>query len=246
MSKNKREDNYGPSPVLMWIFVIILLAVLFLLINSSLFNVTEISVEGNKRFTGQEIITASGITTDINIIHIDEVEVKQKIEQNAFIQVEDIVRVFPTKIVIKVSERTPAAQIAVANGDFYVIDAKGIALGLNRAQDSSLPTIYEMDIVQPEYGKNIISSPKEKIDNLLYILNAVEKYSLEGKITGINLKNPQEIALTYEGKYTIQMFDGYGAEQKLKHIEVIVESVKDELEKGKVLYLNSEGGHYIK
>ncbi len=61
-----------------------------------------------------EIIDATGIDTNTNIFILDEKKVKAKI-QNAFsdnaIKVNDIVREFPNKVTIKISERTPLFKI---------------------------------------------------------------------------------------------------------------------------------------
>ncbi len=246
MSKRKeqRKENLGPSPILMWIFVFILIVVFFLLVNSSLFNVTSITVEGNNRFSQQEIINASGIDYNTNIIHVDEAQAKTNIEQNAFIVVEDITRTFPTGIVIKVRERSAVAQIGTVNG-YYVIDKEGIALGLNNTADSSLVVVYNMGIAEPQYGKQIQSDSAEKMESVFSVLTAMEKYDLVYKIKGIDVENPEKIRLTYEGGITVQIGNSFSADDRLRRLDVTVNAVKQIITAGQVLHMESADSYYI-
>ncbi len=243
MAKKRREENLGPHPILMWSLVIVLLVALFFLINSSLFNVNQITVEGNIKISQDEIIKLSGIDSETNIFHIDEVAAKQNIEQNGYLVVNNIKRVFPSKVIIKVRERVAIAQIGTTNG-YYVIDKEGIALNLIPVKEDSLVTIYNLQIQQPAYAQKIVGEA-EKTDNMFYVLEAIELYKLEGKITGIDLNNPQKIMLTYQGDIKIQIGSGITAKDRLKYLEATIEAVKDKLQDGAVLNMESSGGYYI-
>lgn len=95
-----------------------LVLVALIIAFGQVFTVRYIDVEfvnSVKAANKQEIIDATGIDTNTNIFILDEKKVKAKI-QNAFndnaIKVNDIVREFPNKVKIKVSERTPLFKIA--------------------------------------------------------------------------------------------------------------------------------------
>ncbi len=244
MAKKRKDENLGPSPVLMWIFVIILIGVLIFLVNSTLFNVTEITVTGNKTISSDEIIIASGINYGTNILHVDEYAAKEAIEKNAFLVVEDISRTFPTGVVIKVRERVPVAQIGTVNG-YYVIDKEGVALTLLPVKNEVLTIVTNMGIAQPEYAKKIVGESDEKLNAMFRVLEAIEEYGLTGVITGIDLKDPQKILLTYEGNIKVMIAGGTSAKDRLKNIKATVESVKGVLKEDSIIHLESEGGFYI-
>ncbi len=243
MAKKKRE-NYGPSPILMWIFVIVLVAVLFFLVNSSLFNVSEITVKGNALISSEEIISLSGINYDTNILHVDEVSAKENIETNYFVVVDNIRRTFPTGVEITVHERTPVAQIGTING-YYIIDAEGITIGCNPVEVENLTSITNLGILQPQGGEKIGSDSPEKLDGVFLVLEAIDKYKLNGEITGIDMKDPQRILLTYKGNIKVQIASGLTADNRLKNIKAIVETVKDTLNEGQVINMESSNGYYI-
>ncbi|MBR6766275.1 MAG: FtsQ-type POTRA domain-containing protein [Clostridia bacterium] len=244
MAKKRKDENLGPHPILMWIFVIILIGVLVFLINSTLFNVTEITVTGNKSISSDDIIIASGITYGTNIFHVDEYAAKENIEKNAYLVVEDISRTFPTGVIIKVRERVPVAQIGTING-YYVIDKEGIALDLIPVRNEVLTVVTNMGITQPNYAQKIVGESDEKLNAMFRVLEAIEEYKLSGIITGIDLNDPQKIMLTYKGEIKVQIAGAYSANDRLKNIVATVESVRDKLQEGSVIHLESEGGFYI-
>lgn len=243
MAKKIQKENLGPHPILMWCLVIVLLVALFFLLNSSLFNVSQITVEGNIKITQEEIIKLSGIDNQTNIFHIDEVEIKQNIEQNGYLVVNDIKRAFPSKVKIKVRERVAVAQIGTTNG-YYIIDKEGIALSLVPVKEDNLVTIQNLQIQQPAYAQKIVGET-EKTDELFYVLEAIELYGLTDKITGVDLNNPRKILLTYQGNIKVQIGSGITAKDRLKDLEATVEAVKDKLQEGSVLNMESAGSYYI-
>ncbi len=244
MAKKRKQENLGPHPILMWGIVLVLLIVLFFLINSSLFNVSQISVEGNQRFSEQEIIETSGINFDTNILHVDEYAAKENLEKNAYIVVEDIKRIFPSGVKIIVRERTPVAQIGTVNG-YYVIDKEGIALSLNPVKDENLTAVYNLSIAEPFYAQKIVGESEEKLSAMFYVLDAIELYKLQGKIMGIDLSDPQKIMLTYEGNIKVQIGSGITAKDRFKYLQATVEAVKDKLNEDSVINMESAGGYYI-
>ena len=243
MAKKKRE-NYGPSPILMWIFVIILVVVLFFLVNSSLFNVSDITVKGNALVSSEEIISLSGINYDTNILHVDEVMAKENIETNYFVVVDNIRRTFPTGVEIIVHERAPVAQIGTVNG-YYIIDSEGVTIVCNPVATSNIISITNLGILQPQGGQKIESDSPEKLDGVFMVLNAIDKYELNGEIKGIDMKDPQRILIIYKGDIKVQIGSGLTADNRLKNLKAIIETVKGTLNEGQVINMESSNGYYI-
>lgn len=244
MAKRKRE-KLGPGPILLWVFVIILIAILFFLINSSLFNVTKIVVKGNVNESAEEIISLSGISKETNILHVDEVAAKENIEKNNFfVVVEDINRTFPTGVEIIVTERTAMAQIGTVQ-NYYVIDEKGVMVEANPMPADGIITVTNMGIYEPQGGQQIQSDSPEKLEGLLQVLEAIKKYKLEGEIVGIDMQDPQKILLTYKGNIQVQIASGLTAETKLKDIKATVEYAKAAIKDGQVIHMENGKPYYI-
>lgn len=243
MAKKKRA-NYGKGCLVVVVVMFVLALTVWLLIGSSFFNVSEITVKGNVNVSTEEIISLSGIDYETNIFLIDEAVARESIEKNFFIIVDDIKRKFATEVEITVHERTPAAQIGTING-YYIIDSKGITMGLNQVAVDGLVQITNLGIAEPQGGQVIQSDSQEKLDGMFMVLEAIDRYQLNEKILGVDMNDPQRIVLTYEGNIKIQIASGITADDRLKTLEATVNALKDKLSDGQILNLESAGGYYI-
>ena len=245
MAKKRAEEKYGPSPILLWILALVLLIALFFLINSSLFNVTDIKVIGTGRFSHQDIILASGITKETNIIHVNEEAAREGIQQNPYLKVKDIKRVFPTGVEIIVEERVPSAQIATVNG-YYIINEEGIALSLNEIPDQTLVTVKNLAILQPEFGKEIEVVEPDKLTALNYVLSAARENNLIDKIVEVDVLDTTNVVLLYQENIKIEIGYAATAEIKLAQLEATVNAVKDKLTEQSVINMQTEGAYFLK
>lgn len=244
MGKKKKTENFAPGTVLIWIFALVCLVAVFLLANSSLFNVREITVIGCERFSAGEIIAASGISEDVNILHVDEEAAKAEIEKNPYLVVTDIRRTFPTDVEIHVRERVPAAQIHTANG-WYVLDENCVALSLNNSGDEQLITLENISILLPTFGTVIAADSEKKIEAACQVLTAAREYGLTEKIRSADLSDPDKIVLRYGDDLTVKIGKASSAADKLGQLEPTLAGIKDKLKPGCVLNMVTYGSYYL-
>lgn len=244
MGKKKKSESFAPGTILIWVFALVCLAAVFLLANSSLFNVSDITVIGCSRFSAGEIIAASGISEDVNILHVDEETAKTEIEKNPYLTVTDIRRVFPTGVEIYVAERVPTAQIHTANG-WYVTDEDCVALSLNNGGDDHLITLENISIHLPTFGSVISSDSDEKTEAACLVLAAARQAGLTEKIHSVDLADPAGITLLYGDDLTVKIGKAVTAAEKLPQLEATLDSVRDKLKPGCVLNMVTSGSYYF-
>jgi cell division protein FtsQ len=117
--------------------------------NSSLFNLTEVIVEGNQLIETDTIKELSGLRLGANILKISLNTVKSSIEAHPFVNEAEVRRNYPNKLVIKVRERSPLA-LAVYDQHFLAVDEAGYCLevlSLMGADRSSLTRIIANDSI---------------------------------------------------------------------------------------------------
>lgn len=107
--------------------LVLLLGGIYLLLNSSYFDVADISVVGNDRFTDEEIITLSGLQTGGSIFRINEPAAKQGVERNPYLVAECILRQYPNRLVIQVRERVPVLCVEYM-GQYFLADRELVLL----------------------------------------------------------------------------------------------------------------------
>lgn len=244
MGKKKKSESFAPGTILIWVFILVGLVAVFLLANSSLFNVSDISVIGCSRFSAGEIVAASGISGEINILHVDEEAARTEIEKNPYLIVTDIRRVFPTGVEIYVEERVPTAQIHTANG-WYVTDEKCVALSLNNAGDDQLITLENVSIHLPTFGSVISSDSDAKTEAACLVLAAARQSGLTEKIRSVDLADPDNISLRYGDDLTVKIGKAVTAGDKLAQLEAALDAVKDKLKPGCVLNMVTSGSYYL-
>ena len=73
------------------------------------FEIKEIKIENNKILENQELINLFSFLYEKNIIFLNSLELKKKIDQASFIEKLEIKKILPDKLVIKIFEKEPIA-----------------------------------------------------------------------------------------------------------------------------------------
>ncbi|MDU4959736.1 MAG: FtsQ-type POTRA domain-containing protein [Sporomusaceae bacterium] len=111
-------------------FALLLLAVLlsgFLLLQSSLFSIGSVQVQGQRYMSEEEVLRIAGIGDRINIFRLDTDSIKQRLLQDLRIADVAISRRLPGTVIISLRERQPVAFIATSYG-FAQLDEAGMVL----------------------------------------------------------------------------------------------------------------------
>ncbi len=93
-------------------------------VNSSAFGVTSIEVTGTSKTSVDEIIAASGIEIDQNLLEVEHEAVAEEIEQVPWVATASIDRRWNGSITIEITERQAVAALESPTG-FVLVDAFG-------------------------------------------------------------------------------------------------------------------------
>lgn len=163
--------NLGES-----IFFILLIALaMFILIGSPLFEIRQITVEGNEFFSGRKIVAVSGIELNTNIFKVNLAEAVDRLKTMPMLKEAHITRDLPSRIVIRVIERKPVAFLPSAGG-FILVDAEGVYCRDGKIGEASLPVITGPSVSIPPAGQVI------KDNDLQIALKVIN--SLPGELAG--------------------------------------------------------------
>jgi cell division protein FtsQ len=115
-----------------------LLVILCILLFAPFFNISDIEIKGNIKYTNQEIIEKSGLIlgengfrrlkmTPQSLLELRIVESEDKIRQLPYVKDCTVKLVFPDKVSIEITEREPRAFIRYLDNYLYV-DKEGYVL----------------------------------------------------------------------------------------------------------------------
>ncbi|MBI5252642.1 MAG: FtsQ-type POTRA domain-containing protein [Desulfomonile tiedjei] len=96
----------------------VLVYVLFL--HVPYFNLQQVDVTGNRRLSKAEVMEASELEGNINLLTVDLSAIAGKLKRHSWIRSASVYRRFPGQLIIEIEERTPRAILAA--GKLYYID----------------------------------------------------------------------------------------------------------------------------
>ena len=226
--------------IVKWIFLLALLAtaiILFLL--SSVFNITDIVVENNKKISEQEIVNLSGLVKNENMFKITNKKIKEGIKQNPYIEDVVITRELSGKVKLKVIERTPTYMIKFANGYAY-INNQGYILEISE-EALQLPIItgFKTSSEEIKAGNRLVVDDLKELENVIKIMETAKNTSIADIITEIDISNSNnyKLVIASEGK-TVQFGDLNNINVKILKIEYILEQEKGR--EGEIYFQNTE------
>jgi cell division protein FtsQ len=106
------------------------------------FALTDVGVRGAHRATANDILAAAALPAGRNIWLLNTTASRRRVEAMPWIASATIERGWPNQVAIVVTERTPAARVALAAQQFVLVDADGRVLGnADDSADRALPVL---------------------------------------------------------------------------------------------------------
>lgn len=176
-------------------FIFLLFVAAYVLLQSPLFEVRRIKVEGNEVLSAQEVIAVSGVHLETNIFKVNLKDAERRLSVVPLVKRAELKRVLPGTILIKLVERRPVALLPV-KGSFIALDEEGVYLFAESAGVKGLPVITGVEGV--EHGgpgrrvrgeglntalRTVVEMPAELVNRLSEICvggSEIVLYTLEG------------------------------------------------------------------
>lgn len=207
------------------IFVVLIIGIILSL--TVFFNIDTITVEGKTRYSEEDIIAASGVSKDTNLLLCDTESGVDKIkEQFPYIESVKIQKKLFNSVVIEVTEAKPATAI-LSDGQYVILSETGKAVELLGKNKYNVPLIKGAELKMIKLG-----SPVEyKLDSIERIIESVVTAISENDISSISVidvSSPANIKLTYDNRLTIVLGMPEDIGYKLKTAKTLID---DKLEK---------------
>jgi cell division protein FtsQ len=179
-------------------FVTTVLAVLSLTV---LFNIKTIQVEGQTRYSQEQIINSSGVKTEQNLLRVNSKKVMKNIS-NQLPYAEHIVikKKLPDLLVIQVKE--PDIQAVVQNEKPYIISGMGRVLDDNPQSTEGIVAFEGLAI--DTVNRCIIAEDLEKLARICVILNEIRAQGIE-KVTSIRADSVTESDFVFDGRVKVKL-----------------------------------------
>lgn len=165
---------------------------------AALFRVNSIQVEGNARYTTQEVIDASGVKVDDSLIAMPTGQIAKAIfQQLPYVGRLAIQRVYPDKLIIQVTEQVAAASVDSADGR-WLISAQGKLLERDEGNIQTIQ-VSGLTAVKPCAGEMLQTADEESL-TLKYVkelLEVLEVRGMLGRCTALDCNDVASMTLNY-------------------------------------------------
>ncbi|NMA83026.1 MAG: FtsQ-type POTRA domain-containing protein [Epulopiscium sp.] len=183
----KKTGSIIGMMILISIFVIALLI-------SPLFIVQRIEVQGNQRYTKEEILESLQIKTKISIFHFLFSNQEKKLMNDPYIASVQIQRDFPKEIKIEIIERKTIGYVPYM-GAYLYIDKDGRVLETANHFTEPLPLLQGFNFHAFGLGDLLIVDEPEVFNVILKISQTMFKYELLDEVIKIDVEHPEDIQL---------------------------------------------------
>lgn len=206
-------------------FVIICAALVFGM--SVFFRVSNIEVDGAKRYSKAEIVAASGVRDGDNLMLVDRDAVAERIYQKLlYVGSVKVGRKLPNTVVIAVDESSTFASVETDSGP-WIVD-KNCRLIEKRTAKSTGTAYIEVSGfrgVKPQKG-NPLSVSEEDAPKLRYLqdlLNALAGANLTKDVSAITVANSANPEMTYlNGRFHVRFGKDEELDSKLRLLQEVV------------------------
>ena len=257
-NNRRRRKNRGRFSFLFKVLAIIAILAALTMGATVFFQLEQVVVSGNSRYTAQEVEDASGLEAGQNLFHLNKYQIKQDILQKLpYVEGVNIVRNLPSTIVITVWEWDAVAKVEPTELDEEELPAEGEAeegeeaapppraadeswlisvkgkLLETAGEESSAIRVTGLSALSPKAGTQLAvpQSQQEKLTALLEILAVLEERESTHLVTEIDVSALTQVRLRYDQRFWVKLPMVCDFAYKLAALETVV-AQREPYEKG--------------
>lgn len=234
--KVKKEKSRKSIFIKNFLIIAIIIFLTILLLNSSLFNIKEIVVEGNSVLSQNKIISISTLNLDENIFKFNKNNIKKALLENPYIENVDISRKLPNTVLIKIEERIPTYILQFTDSYVY-INNQGYMLEISNDKiDVPILVGFTTDLSNIKVGNRLDNKDLEKMNMVIKIYETAKNVELAQYITKIDVSDTKEYKISMDdlGK-TIYLGDASDLNSKMLELKEILHKTQN---KSGIVFLN--------
>ncbi len=226
---SKRHRSRGSFGFLYKLLSVLLICAAIITAMTLFFRVDEIVVTGQKRYTAEEIQSASGVEPGSNMYLLNKNDVVQSIiRELPYIESIRINRKLPDTLLIEVHEGGRPFAV-VQDGSAWLISASGkIVEQLPEGEAEQYGLISGCQLLAPSVGTPIALATEyaSQQSSLLDLLSALDDAGLTENVDGIRLDDLSYLNMDYIGRFTVRMAYGADYERELEKLTLTLASEK--------------------
>lgn len=227
--KLKRKILRGLVYLVLIIFALSLFFLLgfgiYKLYTASRYNIGVVNVEGNVKYTVEEIKELANITLGTNINKLKTNKIEKVVEGLSYVRDAKVVRKYPETVIIKVEEyESSFVALNKETNEYIRLTDKGVILEKCNLEDVTENELLLFGIhFDDNLGEKIVELEQKKLQTLIAMMDKYAKENISKKITSVEF-NEGDIILTLDYDIDVVM-NTNDVEYKLNLLKSILDEI---------------------
>lgn len=196
-------------------FFLVIVVIIFLMSIS--FKISKVEVSGNKIYSEDEIISASGIYSGDSLFFINRIAAGSRVVVKLpYVDAVAITRTLPNKVTIVVQE-SQAIGYTEISGEYWTISQSAKYLAkIDSTAAQSLARISGLTLENPVAGEELKAKEGDeaKLSYLKDIMYQIKTRALTADISSIDVGNEANPEISYQNRFTVQFGENDNTEYK--------------------------------
>ena len=202
------------------------------------FKVQTVTIQGNERYTEEEILEVSGIETGENMFLLNKFAIRDRItEELPYIQSVRFWRNLPDTIVIEVNECEPVAAVIQGESAWLVSREGKLLEEVSAAQAEKYLQIVGCTLLMPAVSSQLAlpqgtdenGVPKSNITRgqLVSLLQTLEDRHMLANATKIDCSDRDKLVMDYAGRFQVEIPYDADFNKKLNALGQIIDQLQE-------------------
>lgn len=208
------------------------------------FKANTLLVEGNSRYSDEEVIAATGVTAGDNLFLLNKHAIaRQLVEQLPYIETVHIDRKLPDTLLINMTECTTTFALE-GEGVFWLMSDSGKIVD-TAEEPGERPVINGCELLAPSVGSRMALATERQTqqESLLALLAALKSAEVLEQVDAIHLDSSAELVMDYAGRFAVKMPYSADYDKMLAFLTIVMDTL--ETNETGVIDLTTEGSAHV-
>lgn len=230
-NRRNRRRRCGRFAFLYQVLCVVVIMIAILAALAVFFKADHIEVSGNKRYTEEEVIAASGVKKGANLYFLNKYDIAETINSKlSYVEGVRIHRELPDTLCIEITECQDHLVIKQGKKAWRVCHSGKIVDCVNLSQVSGKDTVITgLTLRKPEVGAPISVKEEEQLarTQLLELTSQLRSKKMLKDVQEIHLEDPKIITIRYLDRFNVEFLWDADFDYKLNFLLAVVDKLED-------------------
>ena len=212
------------------VIVVVLLAaaigMVLALLQRNVFVLQNVQVEGDTRYTHQQVVELAGLRREQNIFTLDQQEIARNLQEGGLLILQSLYVDYPSTLILHVRERVPKAALS-RNGLYILVDETNVVLKIDGALDPALqiPLVTGMEVSRDDAGMPLGVRIPAQLAAMTEVLKELELQMMTARVTELNVASLDNLYLVTKEGLIVILGDSEQMEAKIGMVRTALEEL---------------------